>query len=849
MKVILKVISFYIIIHQTAFAQQTKFVDTLKYKTVIAGSEYQASAWHQKLWGSNYRGEWTTPVKVPVLMLDTAKGGLIPYESGGGHQTKSLHSRSTRGKEYTLRSVNKTLSKVLPESVQGTFLEKQVNDEVSMSHPYAASAVPLMAEQAHIYHTYPVYVYLPGQRALDSFNNKYGNNLYLFEQRLDGNWKDANNLGNFETFLGTDEVREKLYEENDRKVDQRAFVRARIFDWFLGDWDRHEEQWKWGERKTGDGTIYVPVPQDRDQAFSKHNGVMLNFAMSAGGLSYMQSFDDDLKNITTFTYEERNLDRFFANEMTLADWQSIAKDLQQLLTDEVIEASVKQLPPEVFAISGNEIISKLKSRRTHLEEWATTYYLFLAKEVQVTGSKLREQFEVKRLNDDETSVNVYNYGKRENKNTAPLYSRVFKTNETQEIRLFGLSGRDKYTIEGNVNHGITVRIIGGNNKDSVVNTSGGGKVYVYDNENNFIQPGSGTKLRISNDSTVHAFQYDWYKYDKKGIKPSIFYNYDDRIYVGLGYQSTHFKWRKEPFASKQLFDVHYSLGQQAFSVNYNALFPQLIGKADLALKANYDAVRWTRFFGLGNETQFIPADITYFTTRTEEWIVQPGIIRRFGMNTITLSGFYQAVKVINDEDRFIGKSFAGEKTFQWSSYAGADLNYKLQWLNDSVVPTKGFIFSADALGVRNLQEGSKSFVKYSGNLQLYIPLVSKFSYLLRTGAAVVKGAPEFYQYAPIGGPTLRGFRRDRFRGKTAFYNTNDLRFISNVKTYIFTGKAGLLAFVDDGRVWMPGENSNTWHVGYGGGIILAPFNKILAEVTYGLSKEDKLVQLRVTKYL
>jgi hypothetical protein len=48
---------------------------------------------------------------------------------------------------------------------------------------------------------------------------------------------------------------------------------------------------------------------------------------------------------------------------------------------------------------------------------------------------------------------------------------------------------------------------------------------------------------------------------------------------------------------------------------------------------------------------------------------------------------------------------------------------------------------------------------------------------------------------------------------------------------------------------MPGENSNTWHVGYGGGIILAPFNKILAEVTYGLSKEDKLVQLRVTKYL
>ncbi|MDQ6762912.1 MAG: hypothetical protein M3015_09845, partial [Bacteroidota bacterium] len=105
---------------------------------------------------------------------------------------------------------------------------------------------------------------------------------------------------------------------------------------------------------------------------------------------------------------------------------------------------------------------------------------------------------------------------------------------------------------------------------------------------------------------------------------------------------------------------------------------------------------------------------------------------------------------------------------------------------------------------------------------------------------------EFYQYPEIGGGMdLRGFQRQRFYGKTAFWNSNELRFITNLRTYLLNGKAGLLAFVDDGRVWQPQEKSDTWHVGYGGGILLAPFNKILFDVTYGISNEDKVLQLRL----
>ncbi len=853
-KILFQLIIVFFACNHFAFAQKNKSADSIPgYKIISAGPEYERSSFHQWLWGSNYRKEWSTPVKVSVMLLDTAKGGLIPYKAGG-NQTKSLHLRSENGEEYALRSVNKKLSKILPEIFQNTFIEDIVNDEVSMSHPYAASSIPLMAQKANIFHTNPQYVFLPDQPVLDTFKEKFTNNLYLFEQRPDGNWKEGNNSGNFKEFLSTEEVLEKMLDDNGKQVDQHSFVRARLFDMFIGDWDRRENQWQWAVTETNNKTIYKPVPQDRDQAYFKYNGVLLKLLIPAAGLNYMQSFADNIPDVTTFNYQERNLDRFFTNQLTLNDWQNIAGNLQQLLTDDVIEKALKQLPPEIFKISGDKIISTLKARRGHLAEWATTYYLFLEKEVEITGSKEREHFEIKQMDDTQTLVKVYKVDKEEKQSDSSFYSRVFKTNETKEIRLYGLSGKDTYTIEGNINNGIKVRIIGGVDKDSIVDPSviraNTRSVHIYDNHDNFFKINSREKLHLSNDTSVNAFKYNAYLYNKKGIVPSIFYSNEDRIYVGLGYQLINYKWRKEPFASKQLFDVHYSFAQKGFSVTYKALFPELINEWDLALKAKYDAIRWTQFFGLGNETSFTIKDIDYYRMRTEEWIINPGIIHRIGRSTVDIGGLFQSFRIINDSDRFIAKFHTPSDTpvFNSNSFAGAQAGYLFQQLNDSVVPTKGIIFSASATGLRDLKKNSKSFFKYAANLQLNVPLISKFSFVLRTGASTVTGTPQFYQYASIGDLTLRGFRRDRFWGKTAFYNMNDLRFISNIKTHFFNGKGGLFVFFDNGRVWMPAENSKTLHTGYGAGIILAPFNKILTNITYGISDEEKLIQFRISKY-
>jgi hypothetical protein len=85
------------------------------YKIVIAGPQYNTDPTHQKRWGTHYRKEWATPVKVKVVKLDTLAGGLTPYEKGGGRQSKTLRLRDKEGREYVLRSIDKSFGKALPE--------------------------------------------------------------------------------------------------------------------------------------------------------------------------------------------------------------------------------------------------------------------------------------------------------------------------------------------------------------------------------------------------------------------------------------------------------------------------------------------------------------------------------------------------------------------------------------------------------------------------------------------------------------------------------------------------------------------------------------------------------------
>src|SRR5688500_794027 len=97
-----------------ATAQEVNSADANQQEIVVEGQQYGRSSSHQRLWGKHYRQEWTTPVVVPVLFLDTVSGGLHPYQAGGGRQSKSLRLKDAQNREWVLRSIDKSFTGALP---------------------------------------------------------------------------------------------------------------------------------------------------------------------------------------------------------------------------------------------------------------------------------------------------------------------------------------------------------------------------------------------------------------------------------------------------------------------------------------------------------------------------------------------------------------------------------------------------------------------------------------------------------------------------------------------------------------------------------------------------------------
>jgi hypothetical protein len=452
-------------------------------------------------------------------------------------------------------------------------------------------------------------------------------------------------------------------------------------------------------------------------------------------------------------------------------------------------------------------------------------------------------------------VNIYKINKNGNKNSQPFYSRVFHKSETFEIRLYGIAGEDEYQVSGNVKHGISVRLIGGDDKDKYSDASHvsgiGHKTEIYDNASNEFIKTSETSLHISEDPAIHEFKYAAFKFDKKGFKPIILYNNDDRIYVGLSYIVTKNKWRKEPYGFKQYFDIKYSISQKEFSATYKSTFTKLLGKWDGVFDANYDFIRWTNFYGLGNESKLVNTDRNFNRMRTSTYIGNAGVERIFGKHhKIYINGFYQGVKIIDDTARYISKTGYNNQpgAYDNKQFAGANLGFVYQQLNDSILPTKGISFLATANYTNNLKDNHKSFGKFATEFYAYLPFTKNLGIMIRGGASTIAGTPEFYQYNRIGSAeTMRGYRRDRFYGNSTVYNQNELRWISNVHSYIYNGKIGFFGLYDLGRVWLKNESSNTLHHAYGGGIILSPYNKITASVSYAVSPEGGNFHLRLFK--
>lgn len=337
---------------------------------VATSTLYQASDFKKKIQGENYREAWTVPVKVPVVFLDTLMGGMEIVKKGGGTQTQSLRLKSPEGVLYSLRSINKDPAAQVPGFVRTLGLENIVIDGVSASHPYAALLVASLADAAGVLHTHPKPVFIPKQDFLGKYNEEFGNRLFLLEYETESevNFTDFENV---ENILDTkdlqklkDEVNEKLH------IDEPAMVRTRLFDLLIGDWDRHAKQWGWVVQKTKDGFKAIPLPGDRDNAFFNLNGLIPEIVSHPSLEPEVRPFEKEIDYMPGLVYPNDIYFLYFTPEEIFVEE---AVNLQKLLTDQKIEEAFKAWPEEFTKLHGEEIATKIKSRRDNLVAYAREF--------------------------------------------------------------------------------------------------------------------------------------------------------------------------------------------------------------------------------------------------------------------------------------------------------------------------------------------------------------------------------------------------------------------------------------------------------------------------------------------
>lgn len=830
--------------------------DTVSGSAKVIPNPYynKANRFHRFMLGDHYRQEWATPVEVEVINFDTTAGGLTPTKLGGGMQTKSLRLKGANGKEYVLRSVNKDPSKALPPEFRGTFANDVLQDQISSSHPYAALVVAELAKAARIYYIIPRIVYVPNSPKLGEFQKDLGNTLCLFEERPVGD-QDDNPIYDFsEKVVTSEKMLDKVFGDNDHRMDEKFFLRNRLFDMVIGDWDRHEDQWLWATFKTeNDQTIYRAIPRDRDQAFPKLDGVIPKIAARKWVVRKTQSFEHTVRDINGFNMNGIHLDKNFTVGLTLNDWLSVVDSIQMTLTNDKIEEAFRKIPGPVYDVSAQKLISRVKARRDDLKKYATTYYKFINKEVDIVGSDDTELFEISRLNGDSTRVTVYKINKQGEREHI-LIDRTFDRAVTREIRLYGLGDADQFSVQGQSSGGILVRIIGGSGVDQYVDSSDvtakANATRIYDSTGNIYRTGNEAKKIFTRDSLLVEYNRKSFKYNKLVPKFRPGYNIDDGIYIGGGFTLTKQKFGKEPYSFTETLAGNYAFATGAFNFWYDRIFNRAFGQWDLHLAAELNAPNFVfNYFGLGNETGLLEDNRRFNRVRSDQFNLLLGVTRTFKKKfTWDFNLGYQYIEVEKTPNRFVSDPRAkiDSTLFSAKHFGIAEVAYRIDNTDNPLYPTRGIRLNTTAGFNQALRDTEKNFPYLHFNVSGYAT-AGNFTLALRSGISTnLSNDYEFYQANTLGGTTnLRGYRRTRFSGRTSVYENAEVRWkFGSTNLYVLKGNIGILGFVDGGRVWISTETSDKFHWGYGGGFFILPYNKLAFTVVYGISEEDQLINVR-----
>ena len=827
---------------------------------VVPAERFRAGGFKRWIYGSDYRDLWTTPIEVEVLDLDSVGGGLMPLRTGGFGQSISLHFTGEDGRRYTVRSLDKDPTKRIWDELKDTIADDFLQDMISALLPTGALAVDSLMEATGILHSKHTLVVIPDDPRLGEYREEFAGLIGMLQEHPSEGVDNTPGFAGSLQISGTEGLWKRLEKTPRNRVDARAFLKARLMDFLINDKDRHHGQWRWARFPDGESYTWVPIPEDRDQAFIDLDGFAMAVARR-GVPKYIIEFDDKYSNLLALTATGSELDREFLAELDKAAWDAAVTAFCTQLSDPIIENAVQKLPQPYYEIVGETLAETLKSRRDALPEFAGKYYTLITRQVEIQATDQNEFVQCEHMPNGDVVVRIGFIEGAGGERKAPYFQRTFHPKETREVRVYLRGGADHAEISGTKGR-IVLRIDGGGGGDTFTNTSeaGASKTRFYDSrgKNQFLK-GKGAKIDESPFKRAPAqltrvalarYALDWGM--EAYTSPTIMVNPDLGLFVGVRNIRRYFGYRKVPFSSRHSFGGGLATNSLKPFASYTGDFRRLLYNLDARVHFKYSGIQLIRFNGFGNDTQ-IPesssfyqvaqshiafAPSLYFRKKEHDEDVPRGPMDRLRSElTLRLGPIikYSNTPLDSNKDKFIGSLDQTVYGIGHFGQVGASGEIMYDTRNNPAYPTRGFSVRAAGAVYPGAWDVESAFGSINGEVRTYVTaaIPTNPTLALRAGGKKVWGTYPFHESAFLGGPgfagigqsdsQLRGFWKNRFAGDTSLYGNVELRFVVAPIEILVPGEFGLFTAADAGRVFYAVDTNDTgkWHTGVGGGFWLS----------------------------